>query len=178
MISAAYAAEAAEGAHHAAFYATADFWVAVAFLLVVAALARPVGRGVTAALDTRAGQIKSKLEEARKLREDAQSLLAEYQRKQRAAMSDAEDIIAHAKAEAERLRVEAEQALEESIQRREKQAMDRIAHAEAEAMRQVRNQAVDIAIAAAGKLLQDNLPADKANALVDQTIKDLPSKLH
>ncbi|EKV32596.1 ATP synthase B chain [Caenispirillum salinarum AK4] len=178
MISAAIAAETAGDAHAMAFYEDPTFWVAVAFILVIVAFFRPVARALTASLDTRAEQIRTKLEEARKLREDAQALLAEYQRKQRDAMSEAEDIIAHARTEADRIRAESEQALEDSIKRREKQAMDRIAHAEAEAMRQVRNQAVDVAVAAAGKLLQENMPADKADALVDQTIKDLPNKLH
>lgn len=177
MISVAHAAEAADGST-LAFYQDPTFWVAVALLLVIVALFRPVKKGLLASLDTRASQIRAKLDEARKLREDSQSLLAEYQRKQRDAMSDAEDIVAHARVEADRIRVEAEQALEESIKRRERQAVERIAHAEAEAMRQVRNQAVDIAIAAAGKLLQENLPEGKANALVDDTIKDLPNRLH
>ncbi|SOD99692.1 F0F1 ATP synthase subunit B [Caenispirillum bisanense] len=177
MISPALAATA-EGAHDLPFYADPTFWVAIALLLVIVAFARPVLRAITAGLDTRAAQIRTKLEEARKLREDAQALLAEYQRKQRDALGEAEDIIAHAKAEAERVRADAEVALEESIRRREQQAMERIANAEAEALRQVRNQAVDIAIAAAGRLLQDNLPAAKADALVEQTIRDLPAKLH
>lgn len=178
MISSAFAATAAEAGHDLPFYADPTFWVAVAFVLVIVAFGRPVYRAMTAGLDTRSAQIRTKLDEARKLREDAQALLAEYQRKQRDALSEAEDIIAHAKAEAERVRADAEVALEESIRRREQQAMERIANAEAEAMRQVRNQAVDIAIAAAGRLLQDNLPQAKADALVDQTIKDLPAKLH
>ncbi|MCA1941406.1 MAG: F0F1 ATP synthase subunit B [Caenispirillum bisanense] len=177
MISPALAATA-EGAHDLPFYADPTFWVAIALLLVIVAFARPVLRAITAGLDTRAAQIRTKLEEARKLREDAQALLAEYQRKQRDALGEAEDIIAHAKAEAERVRADAEVALEESIRRREQQAMERIANAEAEALRQVRNQAVDIAIAAAGRLLQDNLPAARADALVEQTIQDLPAKLH
>ncbi|WP_425545060.1 F0F1 ATP synthase subunit B [Caenispirillum bisanense] len=177
MISSALAATG-EAGHAAPIYATAEFWVAASFLLVILAFAKPVLRAITAGLDTRADQIRTKLEEARKLREDAQALLAEYQRKQRDALSEAEDIIAHAKEEAERIRAEAEVALADSIARREKQAMERIANAEAEAMRQVRNQAVDIAVAAASRLLQDNLPADRADALVDQTIRDLPAKLH
>ncbi len=177
IISSALAATA-EGAHDLPFYADPTFWVAIALLMVVLAFGKPVLRAITAALDTRADQIRTKLEEARKLREDAQALLAEYQRKQRDALSEAEDIIAHAKAEAERIRADAEVALVESIARREKQAMERIASAETEALRQVRNQAVDIAVAAASRLLQDNLSAEKADALVDQTIRDLPAKLH
>lgn len=176
MISAAYAAEA--GAHAAPFYATAEFWVGAAFVLVIALAFRPVMRAVAAGLDTRAGQIKSKLDEARRLREDAQALLAEYQRKQRDALAEAESIMAHAREEAARLKAESEKALEESIARREKQAVDRIAQAEAQAVAEVRNLAVDIAISAAGKLVAQQMNAQKANALIDGAIKDLPGKLH
>ncbi|MFA7428864.1 MAG: F0F1 ATP synthase subunit B [Rhodospirillaceae bacterium] len=176
MISAAYAAEA--GAHAAPFYATPEFYVAAAFILVVALAYRPVMRAVTAGLDTRAGQIKGKLDEARRLREDAQALLAEYQRKQRDALQEAESILTHAREEAARLKTEAEAGLEASIARREQQAVDRIAQAEAQAVAEVRNLAVDIAIGAAGKLVAGQMTAERANGLIDGAIKDLPTKLH
>lgn len=176
MISAAYAAEA--GHHAAPFYATAEFWVGAAFVLVVALAFRPVMRAVAAGLDTRAGQIKSKLDEARRLREDAQALLAEYQRKQRDALAEAESIMVHAREEAARLKAEAEKALEESVARREKQALDRIAQAETQATAEVRNLAVDLAISAAGRLVAQQMTAQKANSLIEGAIKDLPHKLH
>ncbi|MGC2856711.1 F0F1 ATP synthase subunit B [Novispirillum sp. DQ9] len=176
MISAAYAADAS--GHAAPFYATPEFWVAAAFVLVVGLAFRPVMRAVTAGLDTRANQIKSKLDEARRLREDSQALLAEYQRKQRDALAEAESIMTHAREEAARLKADAEKALEQSIARREKQAVDRIAQAEAQAIAEVRNLAVDLAIAAAGKLVAQQLTAPKADALIDGAIRDLPGKLH
>ncbi len=177
MISAAYAVETGV-IHSEPFYATPEFWVAAGFVLVIALAYRPVMRAVTAGLDTRAGQIKGKLDEARRLREDAQALLAEYQRKQRDALQEADAILTHAREEANRLKVEAEKSLEESVQRREKQAIDRIAQAEVQAIAEVRNLAVDIAIGAAGRLVADQMSAQKANALIDGAIKDLPTKLH
>lgn len=176
MISVAHAAEAA--GHHAPFYATAEFWVAMAFVIVVALAAKPIFRAAAAGLDARAEKIKAKLDEARKLREDAQSMLAEYQRKQRDAMQEADAIVAHAKTEAERAAKQAEADLEASVKRREQQAMDRIAQAEAAALAEVRNIAVDIAVTAAAKVISEKVNAEKANAMIDESIKALPQKLH
>lgn len=176
MISAAYAAEA--GAHAAPFYATAEFYVALAFVVVVGLAFRPVFRAIGAGLDNRATHIKAKLDEARKLREDAQALLADYQRKQRDALQEAEGIIAHAKTEADRLKRDAAAQLDDAIKRREQQAIDRIAQAEQQALAEVRNQAVDIAMAATAKLIADKMDAAKQNALIDGAIKDLPNRLH
>lgn len=180
FISSAIAAteHAAEAAHHGPFYTEAEFWVGVAFVVVVALAFRKVYGAITAGLDARATQIKGKLDEARKLREDAQALLAEYQRKQRDALQEAEGIIAHAKHEATRMQAEAEASLEASIARRETQAMERIAQAEAQAMAEVRDLAVDMAIAAAGKLIAEKIPADAQDLLIEDSIKGLSGKLH
>ncbi len=177
MISVAYAADAA-GAAHGAFYQQAHFWVDVSFILVVALAFKPVSRAIAAALDARSAKIKSRLDEAHKLREEAQEMLATYQRKQRDAMKEAEEIIAHAKAEAERLAKQAAKDLEASMKRREQMAMDRIAQAEAQAVKEVQNLAVDVAIGAAQKVIGDSLSAAQTGALVDNAIKDLPGKLH
>lgn len=159
-------------------FSDTSFWVAVAFIMVVGYLARPVGRAVSASLDSRAEKIRTQIEEARKLREEAQALLAEYQRKQRDALSEAENIVAQAKEEASRLKVQAEKDLEQSIERRKSQAMDRIAQSEAQAIASVRDTAVDVAVAAAEKLITDQLNSDRQAALVDQSIQDLPGRLN
>ncbi|CAA7622916.1 F0F1 ATP synthase subunit B [Magnetospirillum sp. UT-4] len=176
MISVAYAADAAN--HAVPFYQDAAFWVAVAFFLVLYLLYKPVSRGLGAALDARALKIKARLDEAARLREDSQEMLATYQRKQRDAMREAEEIIAHAKAEAERLAAQAAKDLDASLKRREAMAMERIAQAEAQAMKEVQNLAVDVAIAAAREVLAQSITADQAGALVESAIKDLPAKLH
>jgi F-type H+-transporting ATPase subunit b len=182
MISSAFAAAAEHGAEaaHAAgpFYTEAAFWVHFAFIAVVILAAKPVGRALAAGLDGRAAKIKARLDEAHKLREDAQELLATYQRKQRDAMKEAEEIIAHAKAEAERLARQAAKDLEESLKRREQQALDRIAGAEAAALKEVKDVAVEVAINAAQAVIGANLSAAQSGALVDGAIKELPKKLH
>jgi F-type H+-transporting ATPase subunit b len=157
---------------------SAEFWVLIAFLILVGAVAKKVWAALTAGLDARAGRIKSHLDEAEKLREDAQSLLAEYQRKQHAAAEEAAGIVAQAKAEAERIREQAEADLEQALKRREQQAIEKIAQAEAEALGEVRNQAVDLAMAASRRLLADNIDEGKAARLVDEAIKDLSGRLH
>ncbi len=155
-----------------------EFWVAVAFVLVVVLIFRPVVKGVTATLDARAAGIRVQIEEAGKLREDAQALLAEYQKKQRDAMSEAEKIISQARAEAARLKIDAEKDLEGAIERRKQQALDRIAQSEAQAVAQVRNTAVDVALAAAEKLIQSSLDPAKKQALADKAIAELPGRLN
>ena len=160
------------------FYTDPSFVVGAAFVIVVAWLAKPIMRAVSASLDGRADKIRGKIEEARKLREEAQALLAEYQRKQRDALSEAEHIVAQAKEEATRMRAQAEKDLEHSIERRKAQALDRIAQSEAQAIASVRNTAVDVAVAAAEKLITDQMSDDRQGALVDSAIKDLADRLN
>ncbi|MDR3435952.1 F0F1 ATP synthase subunit B [Telmatospirillum sp.] len=179
FISVAQAAEAAaQHAEHGGFFSEAETWVAITWVIVVAFLARPVYRGITAALDLRREKIRSRIEEAERLRAEAQEMLASYQKKQRDALKEAQGIIANAKAEAERLAQQAAANLEDLLKRREQQAVERIAQAEAEALREVRNQAVDIAIGATRRLIADNLSSEQASALVDAVIQDLPNRLH
>lgn len=179
FISIAQAAETA--AHHAeqgGVFSEAETWVAITWLIVVALLARPVFRAITAALDLRREKIRARLEEAERLRTEAQEMLAAYQKKQRDALKEAEAIVAKAKAEAERLAAQASADLDEVLRRREQQAVERINQAETEALREVRDKAVDVAIAATRKLIRDNLSAKQASALIDQAIEDLPDRLH
>ena len=179
MISVAYAAEAAQHAEEAgAFYMDAHFWVYVSFILVVGYLFKPVFKAATVALDARALAIKTRLEEAAKLREDSQAALVLYQRKQREALKEAEEIIASAKAEAEALAKQAEKDLAASLARREQQAVERIAQAEAQALREVQSLAVDVAIEAARSVLASSISGAQSAALIDAAITDLNGKLH
>jgi F-type H+-transporting ATPase subunit b len=159
-------------------FSTPEFWVAVAFVLVVIVVFRPAAKAIVGTLDERADKIRAQIEEARKLREDAQALLAEYQRKQRDAMAEAEKIIASARAEAVRLKAEAEKDLEHAVERRKQQALERIAQSEAQALAHVRNTAVDVALAAAEKLIQSSLDPAKKQALTDKAINDLQGRLN
>lgn len=182
FISVAQAAEAAAEHHEEAevFLSphSAETWVAVAFIVVVALLFKPVYRGITAGLDLRREKIKARIEEAERLCAEAKDTLSTYQKKQREALKEAEDIIAHAKAEAERLAAKAATDLDDLLKRREQQAVDRINQAETEALREVRNTAVDIAINATRALIAQSLPAAQAATLIDKAIEDLPNRLH
>lgn len=160
------------------FLRDAEFWIAVAFVILIAAVWKPVKGSLAAGLDARAAKIRSELEEARRLLEEARALLADYKEKQRQALSEAEGIMRHAAEEAERNRQAAEGDLAASLRRREQQAMDRIAQAEAKALDEVRALTVELALAATRRLVRDNLDAKRAAGLVDQAIAELPQRLH
>ena len=126
-----------------------EFWVAVGFVVLVVGAARPAMRAITSGLDARGERIRATLDEATKLREEAQHLLADYQRRQRDAMKETEEIVAHAREQAARLTEQASSDLDAAMKRREQLALDKIAQAEAEALREVREISVDLAVAAA-----------------------------
>ena len=153
-------------------------WVYLGFLLFVVLAGPKIWKGVAQMLDRRSLKIKSDLDEAQKLKDEAQALLAEYQRKQRDAMREAEEIIANAKGLAQRQIKDAGRKLEENLARREKASLEKIAQAEAHATAEVRREAVEVATAATRKLLEQSLTDDRATALVDQSIKELDRKLH
>lgn len=156
----------------------ATFWAFIALLLFFAIVIYFKAPSlVTRTLDARIAKIEADLDEARRLREEAQSLLAEYERKRKAAESEAEDIVAAAKDEAERLTAEAEAALEDMVARRTKAVEDKIAQAEAQAISEVRARSADVAIEAARLLLADQVK-ENGSALVDQSIKDVASRLN
>ena len=157
---------------------SAEFWVLIAFLILVGALFKKVSAALTGGLDARAARIKSHLDEAEKLREDAQSLLAEYQRKQHAAAEEAGGIVAQAKAESERIREQTAADLEQALKRREQQALDKIAQAEAAAIEEIREKAVDMAIDATARLLEKKMAGKAGEQSVADAIKDIPGKLH
>ena len=158
-------------------FSSPEFWVAVAFVIFVAATFRPLSRQILSALDARGERIGVEIEEAQALREEAQKLLAESKRKHRDAIKEAESILAHAKVEAERLREQAQQDLELALRRREQAAMDKIAQAEAKAIKDVRDQAVDVALAATASLIATSLDPQKSAAIVDQSIRNVADRL-
>jgi F-type H+-transporting ATPase subunit b len=158
---------------------TAEFWVAVAFFAFLGILAY-VGahKFILDALDQRAAKIKADLDEARRLKQEAQALLAEYERKKGEAEREAADIIASAKAEAERLAVEAKTKSEEFLARRTKLAETKIAQAEAQAVADVRNAAAEAAVAAAERVLTDTVKGKLADDLIGKGIAEVKAKLN
>ncbi len=154
------------------------FWVAIALVVFIALVFKPVSKMATKGLDERAEKIKAELDEAERLRDEAQDLLSQYQRKQRDAQREAEAIIEHAKAEAERLDRDGRAKLKETLERREKLAMERIALAEQQARETFRTRAIDVAVLAAQKVLADELDKGQADKLIDNAIGGLSERLH
>ena len=156
-----------------------ETWVALAFVLFLAGLGYiGVHRMLAKALDERSARIKAELDEARKLKDEAAQLLADYQRKRSEAESEAQEIIAGAKAEAERLAIEAKTKIEEFVARRTKMAETKIAQAEAQAAADVRSAAAEAAVAAAAKMLGQEATGKLAGDLIAKGIDDVRKKLN
>lgn len=153
------------------------FWVAIAFVIFVVATVKPAVGKIGAMLDDKSEAIAAQLKEAETLREDAQAALANYQRLQRDALKEAEEIVTHAKEEAARIRKDAKEHLAESLKRREEQAAEKIARAEAQALQDVRNQAVELAMVATEKLLTDKVTPDVNAKILKDAVGDLPNRL-
>ncbi len=148
----------------------------VIFLLLVVFLKVPGTVGKS--LDARADRIRDELEEARRLREEAQSLLAEYQRKRKEAEKEATEIVAIAQREAHGLLEEARKKTEEYVARRNKLAEQKIAQAEIEAVNEVRASAVDIAIAAASRILAEKVDTKTSSDLFKSSLTEVKSRLN
>ena len=156
-----------------------EFWVAVSFFIFIGVLVYfGVHMKVVSALDARALLISQELEEARRLREEAENVLADYRRKLGDVVTEVDNITALATTEAKNLAAETRQSLKEYFDRRIKLAEEKIARAEMEAVRELRSDAVEIAIAAAQKLITAKLTPDRAKKLVSESIKALKSKLN
>lgn len=155
------------------------FWVLVSFLGFIALLMYYGVPGLIGkALDARAEAIKTELDEARRLREEAQALLNDYQAKAKAAEHEAKSIIEQAQREAEALAAESNKSLTESLERRSKMAEEKIARAEAQAVSEVRAAAIDAAISAAEKLIAGKVAGGASASLIDEAIKGLKTKLN
>jgi F-type H+-transporting ATPase subunit b len=157
----------------------AEFWVALGFFFFLGLLAYVgVHKKMAKALDDRADRIKAELDEARKLREEATQLLADYQRKRQEAEGEAQSIVAGAQAEAERMAADAKAKVEEFVSRRTKMAETKIAQAEAQAAADVRAAAAEAAVAAAEKILAQETKGKLGDDLVAKGIADLGKRLN
>lgn len=156
-----------------------NFVVLIAFLLFVGILIYlKVPGKATKVLDARAVQIKAELDEARALREEAKTILASYERKQKDVAEQADRIVAAAKEEAMAAAAQAKVDLKLSMERRIKAAAEQITSAETAAVRQVRERAIQVAVAAAGDVLARQMTADAAKASIDAAIEQVGVKLH
>lgn len=153
-------------------------WVFIAVVLFFAFLAYfGVHKKIAGALDARADNIRAELDEARRLREEAQALLASYQRKQKEAEEQAEDIIKQARSDAENMATQARKDLTDRLERRASQAEAKIANAEAQAMDEVKAKAADLAMNTAETLLRTKLTAADKSKLIQEGIKQMGSTL-
>jgi F-type H+-transporting ATPase subunit b len=157
----------------------AEFWVAAAFVIFVGVLGYfGVHKLLVKSLDDRRDRIKAELDDARRLKAEAEALLATYRRKQQEAEQEAQAIVSSAKAEAERLAAEAETKIEEFVVRRTKMAEGKIAQAEAQALADVRAAAAEAAVAAAEMILARTVKDKVADDLIAKGIADLKGKLN
>lgn len=155
------------------------FWALVGLILFFALIIyMKVPGKITGGLDSRAETIRTELEQARKLREEAQALLAEYQRKAREAEAEVEEIIDQAKREADAFGSEAKKRVEDYVASRTKMAEEKIAQAEAQAIREVRSLSADVAISASQRILAARARGATADGLINQAIADVKTKLH
>jgi F-type H+-transporting ATPase subunit b len=154
------------------------FWVAVSFFLFVILAWKPLIMRLVAALDARGAKIRAEIDEAQKLRTEAEAMLKRAQAAREEAEREAAALLAHARDEAARMAEAARTDLDAALKRREKMALDRIAAAEAEAAAAVRAAAADVAVSAARSLIASGLTQDGHAALVDAAIADIPQKLH
>jgi len=156
-----------------------EFWVAVAFVVMVGIFIYAGVPGVvTKALDHRADRIKAELDDARRLKDEAAALVADYKARYAAAEREAQDIVTNAKAEAERIAIGAKARMEDFVSRRTKAAETKIAQAEAQALADVRAAAADAAVAAASQILTKSVSGSVADDLIAKGIQDVRAKLN
>jgi F-type H+-transporting ATPase subunit b len=159
--------------------ANTDFWEWLGLLAVIAIiLYQRVPAFIASALDARAASITKELDQAKRLREEAETLLVSYREKAQAAEAEAQTILSETRAEAERFKVEAQSQLKAQLERHARQARERIAQAEANAIAEIRALAADAAAKAAGQLIAARLDDAKSKSLVAQSIGELPAKLN
>ncbi len=154
------------------------FWVTVAFIFIVGLLWKYLVPMITRAMDNRALQIKEELDHAMMLREEAQVLLAQYQKRQRESLQEAENIIQQANMEARRITKEAEEEVESALKKRMQLANDKIAQAERKALQEVQNHIIDITVAATRQIISDKLDTKARNDLLKVAAQDIEQKMH
>ncbi|MFC3053134.1 F0F1 ATP synthase subunit B family protein [Kordiimonas pumila] len=161
------------------FYADPTFWVGCSFVVFVGGVVwLKAHKSIAALLDAKSEEIRKQIEEAKSLRDEAETLLHDYQRKQRDAESDAAEILAQAESDAKIMIEAAKTDLALMIDRREKSAANKIKQAEAAAVKEVKAVATEVAIKAATSVLAESLKGKNGKTLVDAAISEVEQKLH
>jgi F-type H+-transporting ATPase subunit b len=154
------------------------FWVSLATFFVLGMLIKLLTPVITKALDKRSAEISEELERAMALREEAQVILAQYQKKQRESLKEAEEIVQKANLEARRITREAEQDVEAQLKKRMKLAMEKIEQSERHALQEVQNRIIDITVNAARHIVDSKLTGKAREELISAAAKDVQKKLH
>lgn len=154
------------------------FWVSLSTLFVFVMLVKLLTPIITKALDKRSADINEELERAMALREEAQVILAQYQKKQRESLKEAEEIVQKANLEARRITREAEQDVEDQLKKRMKLAVDKIEQAERHALQEVQGRVIDITVAATRSIVDNKLTAAAREELISNAAQDVQKKLH
>jgi F-type H+-transporting ATPase subunit b len=163
--------------HEASFFGNPRTWVGLAFILFFVFFGRTLWRALTKMLDDHTAAVRAELEEASRLRREAEAMLRDAEQRRTTALAEAEALIAGAKAQAERVTAATAAEAEASAARRERQAIDRISAAEKAAVDEVRQTAAEVATVAARQMLADGLTADADAGLIDHAIGQLPAAL-
>ncbi len=164
-------------AFHRHFWSVGTFWVTVAVVLFVAIFGRKLIAGIFGAVDTRSKGIQSELDEARRLRHEAEAMLLDAQNRQAEALRTAHEMLEHARNRAERLTHELAQAAADTQARREQMVTDRIRAAEANAIKEVRAAAANLAVEASSRILRETFGAEQDAPTIDRAIANLPTAL-
>ena len=153
-------------------------WVLLGFLIFVGFIYKRAANIVTTKLDERAENIRKQIEEARTLREEAQAMLAQYQRQQRDAEKAAAELVSEAKVQAEHILKQAQVDAEAAAERQKKMAEARIAQMEAHAVTEIRAVAAEVAVQATRSLIEQKVDAKKAGDILADSIEKLPSRIN
>lgn len=153
------------------------FWVGASFVILIGLLYRPIARLLTKGLDTRSSKIQEELERAVQLREEAQAILASYQKKQQEALDEAGEIVAQAKASASSMVEKAKHDLEDTLNRRVESAMQKIAIHEASALQELKEGTVSLALQATRQIIAEDAK-ESMDATIQQSIEEAKKKFH
>lgn len=155
-----------------------QFWVAVGFFTFIALIYKPLKKIILTTLDERAKRIRDELEQAMRLREEAQTILVSYQRKQQEAQDEAERIVEQARHEALRLSEQARKDLDEALNRRVESAMQKIAQFEVSMIQDIQEKAIDLAVRSVKQVLSEELSQTGVDNLIDKSIKEIETHFH
>lgn len=154
------------------------FFIAIAFAMFVAWVFKPAKKFILSAIDARILKVKNELEEAARLKDEAQSLLAKFEREQSRSLEEVQAILSHARIEAERMTKEAREVLEFALSKRTELAMHKIAQAEAAVISDLQHNALNITMDAARTLILESMSPEVADEILSKAFIDVERKLH